>query len=565
MPHAFFYRLLCLVLLVASSTRAELTPPECAALEKQLQIQTAALSERLLCVGRLGLIDTRPALPLNDSGLLLTSYLKPIDERDTPYIVYTRSGDRIPVRPLLEDNKTQLVLLQLKPGQLAATPAIPIAPASSLETCSWCLTASFAPVPAHASALQIHLSPLLSTPREKSPRFDLAIRTASPGHPVFDLAGRLVAIGTRIDMETGTSSCISIDELREKNPEFATHLPPVTTADLPELTYLLRPSGETEEGARPANPARDALETLARANHSNLAVVAIHNEESTPFTGIQGVILKANGLILSKASDLGSNPVCWHEGTAYPAVLLATDTATDLALLDIEASGLPTLKWAKASPRPGSLASSPLLIATPPYYPDTAVGIIYATSPADPTRPNSLHSPEHITSLGILLEQGESSLRIAALFPGGPAATAGLKRQDLLTHLDGHAVSNRTQLTKALGRHTVGDQLQLTVQRQSKATALSLELGAARVSPPLATLSTTEIHTFPSVYRSGFADTWTHDLPLEAWNCGSPLLDMDGQVIGLNIANTASGRVLALPSATVQAAIQRMLARSIDF
>jgi serine protease Do len=47
--------------------------------------------------------------------------------------------------------------------------------------------------------------------------------------------------------------------------------------------------------------------------------------------------------------------------------------------------------------------------------------------------------------------------------------------------------------------------------------------------------------------RSGFADVIQHDIELSPSDCGGPLVDSQGNVVGVNIARRARESSLALP------------------
>jgi S1-C subfamily serine protease len=49
-----------------------------------------------------------------------------------------------------------------------------------------------------------------------------------------------------------------------------------------------------------------------------------------------------------------------------------------------------------------------------------------------------------------------------------------------------------------------------------------------------------------------------HDSPVSAAQCGSPLVDLDGQIVGINIARAGRVSTLALPMATILPAIERL-------
>lgn len=49
---------------------------------------------------------------------------------------------------------------------------------------------------------------------------------------------------------------------------------------------------------------------------------------------------------------------------------------------------------------------------------------------------------------------------------------------------------------------------------------------------------------------------------LEPWQCGGPLVNLDGQAIGLNIARASRVATYALPSALVQRVIADLKSKS---
>jgi serine protease Do len=65
------------------------------------------------------------------------------------------------------------------------------------------------------------------------------------------------------------------------------------------------------------------------------------------------------------------------------------------------------------------------------------------------------------------------------VLPGGPAAKAGLKAEDIITKVDNQAVDSTHSLPSLVGAHKVGDQVTLTVVRQGKTITLKATLAAA--------------------------------------------------------------------------------------
>src|SRR5437868_6119322 len=59
-----------------------------------------------------------------------------------------------------------------------------------------------------------------------------------------------------------------------------------------------------------------------------------------------GTVVSADGLIVTKASQLGEKPECQlADGRKLPAKLVGTDDATDIALLRVDAKNLSPVTW----------------------------------------------------------------------------------------------------------------------------------------------------------------------------------------------------------------------------
>jgi predicted metalloprotease with PDZ domain len=78
------------------------------------------------------------------------------------------------------------------------------------------------------------------------------------------------------------------------------------------------------------------------------------------------------------------------------------------------------------------------------------------------------------------------SVVILEVVPGGPGADAGLRRGDLLTHVESRPVATLDELQDRLWAYRPGDRITLTIQRDGAARKASLTLGAlpAADAPP---------------------------------------------------------------------------------
>jgi S1-C subfamily serine protease len=553
-----------------AETRFTLSANHLDALEAATIKQAATLRTHSVMIGRLGLADVRPGVLLTDEGHVLSPYMAPIDETPAPYLVQLADGSRLTPEVIFEDEKRKCVLLKLPNGAPKGKTPVRIAPKEiTASEQAYFLLLDYGPSPQRNEPATIQRAYRIRSESDNNHRFTLRSDFRSSGHALFDLAGRLIGQCKHFEDNTALADAISLTELTDTWPALAELLPEPTAAPLPEFPILPDFVAPTEDDPRIAKPLHGALLTLL-ATDKNDPTVAIINDGKSPWHAIQGVILSTNGLVLSKASELGPSLTCQFQGRDYPATLLATDEATDLALLAISPSkNLPIINWSDTAPEPGTGLHSPL--SNPPSPGGAYDGDSVATGQFSHRLKNvaashrSLHAPEDTTTLGIVPEQLKSDLRIAALFPEGPAAKGGLYRGDVIRTLNDQPVTTRTQLADALAQHHVGDEVTLGFERDGNLQSTPLLLGPARLAPPPSGELPPAILTIPSIRRSGFTDAMVHTTPLEAWQCGGPIYDHEGRAVGINIARAAFGRTLALPPTVIKEAINRMIQRSNAF
>jgi putative serine protease PepD len=72
---------------------------------------------------------------------------------------------------------------------------------------------------------------------------------------------------------------------------------------------------------------------------------------------------------------------------------------------------------------------------------------------------------------------GTAGAVVAEIAQGSPAAEAGLEQGDVITSIDGETVTDPEDLVAAIGAAQPGDTVKLEIERDSKSTQISLELG----------------------------------------------------------------------------------------
>jgi hypothetical protein len=72
-------------------------------------------------------------------------------------------------------------------------------------------------------------------------------------------------------------------------------------------------------------------------------------------------------------------------------------------------------------------------------------------------------------------------------------------------------------------------------------------------------------HSNPlSLRRESFPTVFSHDLSLRPEQCGGPVVDLSGNVVGLNIARADATRTLAIPADVLRAVIKALRAQAED-
>lgn len=280
-------------------------------------------------------------------------------------------------------------------------------------------------------------------------------------------------------------------------------------------------------------PARSAAQVYCDGYRTCLATVA-----------------RADGYLVTKASELkkGGKIECQLAGHSQklPVQVVAEDRTTDLAILKVPVEGLPVPRWSTASPAVGSWLVSVGLSQDP-----ISVGVVSA-----PLR--KIAPPQ--AALGVQLDQNEELARIASVLPGLAADRAGLKAGDVILQVDGVDTKGRQNLQQAIRAHQPGDRVTLLVERDGKQQTLEVTLGS------MSDFQRDERAEFQnslggklSDRRTGFPLAIQHDSVLKPSECGGPVVDLDGNVVGVNIARAGRVETYALPASLVRETVERLL------
>ena len=265
----------------------------------------------------------------------------------------------------------------------------------------------------------------------------------------------------------------------------------------------------------------------------------------------------ARGLLVTKASEIRNQPeiVCRFalqgESVDLPAKIWRIDDANDLALLQVEGVTLQPVAFHRDVASPGQI------VATADETGKTLVMGVVSTHPRCLTRVNQAY-------LGVRPVNATGGVELVDVTPGGAAESAGLRPGDLITRLNEREIQSVNDLVNSIRLHRPGTNITIEYlrdgqPRQATSALAARNINAQRESGKQAIVAGAIVSSrhddFPLVFQ--------HDSPLLPEYCGGPLVDLDGRVIGVNIARSGRVASLAISGTQVELAVDQMLRENV--
>lgn len=151
-------------------------------------------------------------------------------------------------------------------------------------------------------------------------------------------------------------------------------------------------------------------------------------------------------------------------------------------------------------------------------------------------------------AIGVFMDEARNlrGVRILDVGAESPAATAGLRRDDVLVAVAGEVVEARDRVREVISRFQPGEEVEVRYRRGGKESQCIVRLASrSKISSNF----TGEDYANGGVsFRTdNFPEVIQHDIPLSPADMGGPLLNLLGQVVGVNIARVDRVTTFALP------------------
>lgn len=262
-----------------------------------------------------------------------------------------------------------------------------------------------------------------------------------------------------------------------------------------------------------------------------------------------GAIVDTNGFVITKSSEIKADKVTCElaNKTQVEATVMARSDDDDVALLRISATGLKPIQWISGRAHLGEWAITQGIDIVP-----EAVGIV-----STPIR----KIPHKRAYIGVVLTNG-SVARIVEVMPNLGAAKAGLKVGDIVLAVNNAPIKNRDGLFEALRQYRDGQTVKLKYQRNDQQFEAEIAMSARIGTSGRGGFSREErmnrMGGALSERAEDFELALQHDSLLLPWQCGGPLLNLNGKAIGLNIAHAGRTASYALPAALVSRLVDEL-------
>ncbi|MEM1295816.1 MAG: trypsin-like peptidase domain-containing protein [Verrucomicrobiota bacterium] len=267
-------------------------------------------------------------------------------------------------------------------------------------------------------------------------------------------------------------------------------------------------------------------------------------------------IVHEDGYALTKASEIETKnnqalTVMLSKDEQAPARIVKSFPDYDLALIKIETdSQLMSVQWDQRERLPlGSL------LAAAGSGPDPiAIGVVSV-------HPRSLSS-RNKGFLGIGTAPHSQGIRVTQVLSGGNAGKAGIRAGDIITRVDAEVCDTPEKLIRAISSTKPGETVEIAFLRNQKEQKLNVKLGDRSEvdrGMPDRNHHMNQMGTELSDRRTEYPTALQTDLPIKPQECGGPLVDLDGNVIGINIARAGRIKTFALPADTIEKLVSKEL------
>jgi len=268
-----------------------------------------------------------------------------------------------------------------------------------------------------------------------------------------------------------------------------------------------------------------------------------------------GTVVSEDGLIVTKNSEFstvkpGLIRVMGPGTKISRARVVARDIPHDLIFLDLGRDVDPGYKLGSSK---GLTRGTWLVAVVADSPPKVGVrgGVLSATS-------REIKKSGGV--IGVILggRDGKSfgGVQVSEVAKGGPAEKAGVKKNDVIYAIDGKEVFERAKMIEIVKSNDPGTTITVSVRRGEDKKDLKITLGYRNLVFAEMKSRNDKMSGKFSVRRTGFKRVIQHEILLGPSDMGGPLFDLEGNLIGINIAKANRVEFFAIPIEDIQKVLE---------
>ncbi len=271
-----------------------------------------------------------------------------------------------------------------------------------------------------------------------------------------------------------------------------------------------------------------------------------------------GIVVRPDGYILAKQSeiakgDMGKLQVRIDRKVYKDVEFVSTDFEWDVGLYKVEAEGLAVPEFAADSE---AKRGSVVIVngATSRTKRRILAGIVSAKAREI--------TPDGGAVLGVQLDGDKEGLTIGSVTDESGAEGAGLKKGDLIQELDGQIVTDLEDMSEILKEMKAGQEVEVLLLREGEEVREMVRL-AARGELFEEVDRNDQMSGDFSKRRSGFPRVMQHDIMGNSATMGGPVINLDGKLVGMNIARANRAETFAIPVKEFRKITTRMIEEAV--
>lgn len=230
-----------------------------------------------------------------------------------------------------------------------------------------------------------------------------------------------------------------------------------------------------------------------------------------------GIVVSKDGKILTRRSSIRLGMSIEVGDTIHKDfTTIGILKEADLAVVKVDADDLQVAEFSDAVPVKGEWLFTPTL--------DKTIALLGTMS-------ESIHQQEPARPLlGVMVLDKKTGTDskvpvVDSIIPNSAAARSGIRRGDLIKAISGKSTESREELAAELTSYSSGQLVTLLLDRDGMKISKGVVLGANRDLGK----------------RRRFTMAFGHDTVLREEDCGGPIIDLEGRVVGINVSDLYRG------------------------